>query len=157
VFDPSGIYSYSTISVGDDVFIGPQAVMTAAKGITIGNKVMMGPRVMFIGGNHNTSRLGVFMADVKEKREEDDQPIVVEDDVWVGAGAIVLKGVVLGRGSIVAAGAVVTKSVPPYAVVGGTPARVLKWRWTVAEILRHEETLYDPGQRLSESQLARVR
>jgi len=155
VFDPNGIYSWATISVGDDVYIGPEAVMSAVKGITIGNKVMMGPRVMFIGGNHNTSQLGTFMADVKEKRETDDLPIVVEDDVWIGAGAMIFKGVILGRGSIVAAGAVVTKSVPPYAIAAGIPARVLKWRWDEDEIQRHELGLYPPEKRLSRAALSR--
>ncbi len=90
-----------------------------------------------------------------EKRPGDDQPVVIEDDVWIGSDAILLKGVHLSRGCIVAAGAVVTKSVPPYAVVAGVPARVIKFRWDVDTILRHEQILYPPDSRLSRDALLR--
>lgn len=73
-----------------------------------------------------------------EKRIEDDPGVVIEDDVWVGTRAIILAGVTIGRGAVVAAGAVVTKSVPPYAIVGGNPARILRMRWSEADIIEHE-------------------
>lgn len=117
-FDPYGLYSYKTIFVGNDVFIGYGAVFQATESrIIIGNKVMFGPNVTIMGGDHNTSVVGKFMYDVKEKRPEDDQPVIIEDDVWVGTGAIILKGVTIGRGSIVAAGSVVTQDVLPYTIV----------------------------------------
>jgi acetyltransferase-like isoleucine patch superfamily enzyme len=157
-FDAFGYYSYSNITIGDDVFIGDGASFAAARTtITIGNKVMFGPQVMIRGGNHNTSVRGVFMFDVKEKRPEDDQPVVIEEDVWVGARAVLLKGVRIGRGAIVAAGAVVTRPVPPYAVVGGVPAKVLSFRWPVDDILQHEEQLYPPACRLPRVVLEQTR
>ena len=58
-----------------------------------------------------------------------DQPVVIEDDVWVGANVTILKGVTIGHGSVVAAGAVVTKSCPPYSIIGGVPAKVLRKRF----------------------------
>ncbi len=64
-----------------------------------------------------------------EKLPENDQDIILEGDNWIGANAIILKGVTIGYGSIVAAGAVVTKSVPPYSIVGGVPAKVIKPRF----------------------------
>jgi acetyltransferase-like isoleucine patch superfamily enzyme len=153
-FDASGYYSFHSISIGDDVFIGNGAHFSAAiSEIRIGNKVMFGPNVTIRGGNHNTSVSGVYMADVKTKRPEDDQPVVIEDDVWIGCNATILKGVTLGRGSVIAAGAVVTRSVPPYAVAGGVPAKILKFRWSVEESMEHERELYPESQRLSIEQL----
>ena len=142
IFDPSGRYSFNTISVGNDVYIGPGAQFSSIKSITIGNKIIFGPNVTIMGGDHNTSQIGRFMYDVQEKCSEDDLPIVIEDDVWIGTGAIILKGVTIGRGSIVAAGAVVTKNVPPYLIVGGVPAKVLRVRFDIETIIRHETALY---------------
>lgn len=148
-FDPDGYYTYETIEVGNDVFIGPRAQLSAPQSrIVIGNKVMLGPNVTIMGGDHNTSQVGRFMFDVKEKLLENDLPVIIEDDVWVGAGATILKGVRLRRGCIVAAGALVTKDVPPYAIVGGVPARVMRFRWVVDMILTHEKLLYPPEERL---------
>lgn len=156
-FDGFGEYSFGTISIGDDVFIASGAQFSATVSeIRIGNKVMFGPDVTIRGGNHNTSVVGAYMYDVKTKRPEDDQPVVIEDDVWVGCRATILKGVTIGRGAVVAAGAVVTRSVPPYAIVGGVPARVLKFRWTVEGILEHERRLYPAEHRSSESQLRAI-
>jgi maltose O-acetyltransferase len=149
-FDPDGYYTYQNIHLGDDVIIGRGAtLMASGSKIIIGNKVMFGPEVMLIAGNHNTAVRGKAMFDVKEKRAEDDQDIVLEDDVWVGARAIILKGVIVRRGAIIAAGAVVTRDVPPYAVVAGNPAKVLRFRWTPDEILVHERALYPSEERLN--------
>lgn len=99
--------------------------------------------VLFITGNHRIDLLGKYMIDVQnnEKNAEDDANIIIEDDVWIASRAIILKGVHIGRGSVVAAGAVVTKDVAPYSVVGGVPARFIKYRFTAEEILRHEKEL----------------
>lgn len=139
-FDPWGQYTYRTISVGDDVFIGKGAcIMAAETTITFGNKIMLGPNVTIRGGNHNTSVIGAYMYDVKHKRPEDDQPVIIEDDVWIGAGATVLKGVTIGRGSIVAAGAVVTKSMPENSIIGGIPAKVIKQRFSDQDWEKHRK------------------
>ncbi len=153
VFYPtmSDIY-YRKIKVGNNVFIGPGAsFMAFISSISIGDKVMFGPNVIIRGGNHSTHIVGKFMADYRtaDKLPEDDQPVVIENDVWVGTGAIILKGVRIGRGAIVAAGAVVTRDVPPYSIAGGVPARVIRFRWSNDEILRHEELLYKPEDRLT--------
>jgi maltose O-acetyltransferase len=153
-FDPSGLYTFDTIFVGHDVNLGWRPIMLAARSrIVIGNKVMFGPEVVVIGGGHNTSVVGQFMHDVNDKRPEDDLGVTIEDDVWVGARAILLRGVRVGRGAIVAAGAVVTKGVPPYAVVAGVPAQVVKFRWDTDTILEHERQLYPPDQRFARDAL----
>lgn len=143
VFDPYGLYSFSTIEVGNDVYVGPGATLTATNSIIImGNKIMLGPNVSIIGGNHNTSVIGRFMCDIKEKRLEDDQPVIIEDDVWIGTNVTILKGVTIGTGSIVAAGAVVTKSQPPYSIIGGIPAKVIKNRFSKEDLQNHLSLLY---------------
>ncbi len=153
LFDPDGQYTFETISVGDDVSIGAGAVFIAKESwIQIGSKVLFAPNVTIRGGNHNVMVVGKFMYDVHEKRPQDDQPVIIEDDIWVGSNAIILKGVRLGRGCIVGAGAVVTKNVPPYAVVVGNPARVLKFRFDFDTIILHDAALYPPEKRLSGEQ-----
>ena len=135
--------SPETIYIGDNVQLGSGAFLSAVNTfIRIGDKVMFGPQVAIIAGNHNTAVLGAFMFDVKTKRPEDDQPVIIEDDVWISFRAIILKGVTIGRGSIVAAGSVVTRDVPRYAIVAGVPARVVQMRWGEAEIAQHEQILY---------------
>jgi len=81
--------------------------------------------------------------------------VTIGGDFWVGMRAIILHGVDIGRGAIVGAGAVVTKSVPPYAIVGGVPARVIRFRWDVETILRHEAALYTLEERMSRYELER--
>ena len=141
IFYPDSYFSYETIEIGDDVYIGPRANFVGIKGIKIGNKVMFGPDVSIIGGDHNTTQLGKFMYDVHDKLPENDLPVVIEDDVWVGACAIILKGVTLGTGSIVAAGSLVLKDIPPYSVVAGVPANVIKMRFNDSDLAKHIELL----------------
>lgn len=109
---------------------------------------MFGPEVVIIGGNHNTRMIGSFMSDVHEKEIGDDADVSIADDVWIGARTIVLKGVKIGRGAIVGAGSVLTKDVPPYAVMVGNPAKLTKFRWTPETIVRHEEQLYSVAERI---------
>ncbi|TAJ43725.1 acyltransferase [Methanofollis fontis] len=158
-FDPDGEYYFENIFVGDDVSLGSRPTLIASRSsIHIGNKVMFGPEVTIRGGNHNTTFIGKYMIDVRDvdKRPEDDLGVVIDDDVWIGTRAIILHGVTVGRGAIVAAGAVVTRSVPPYSVVAGVPAKVIKFRWDVDTILRHEETLYPIEKRFSRKYLEKI-
>lgn len=91
--------------------------------IEIGDNVLLGPKVTIWGRDHGLKKdqLICEQPHVKEK-------IIIGDDVWIASHAVVLKGVKIGKGAVVAAGAVVTKDVPEYAIVGGVPARVLKYR-----------------------------
>jgi acetyltransferase-like isoleucine patch superfamily enzyme len=157
LFDPDGCYTFRTIEVGDDVTLGERAILVASDSrIIIGNKVMFGPGVTIIGGDHNTSVVGAFMYDVFEKRPQDDQDVIIEDDVWVGANALILKGVRLGRGSIVAAGSLVYRDVPPYTTVAGVPAVKVNRRFDIETILAHEKVLYSADKRLERSYLEKV-
>ena len=130
------------VFLGNDVYIGNDCWLTAPNArIIIGNKVMFAPQVALITGDHNTRVVGTAMFDVHDKAPGDDADIRIEDDVWVGFRAIVLKGVTLGSGCVVAAGAIVTRDVPCYAIVAGSPARVVGMRFTPEEIRVHEAAL----------------
>ena len=109
---------------------------------------MVANEVLFITGNHRYDIIGKRMIEVtnKEKRKQDDLDITIEDDVWIGSRAIILKGVTIGRGSIVGAGAVVTKSTPPYSIVAGNPAKMVKVRFTESEIQEHEKLIQGHGK-----------
>lgn len=156
-FDPDGSYSFQKIFVGKNVSLGLNPILMAELSeIRIGNNVMFGPEVVVIGGNHNTKCIGSFMKNVNEKLSNDDLNVIIEDDVWIGSRALILRGVCVGRGSIVGAGAVVTKSIPPYSVVGGNPAKVMSFRWGIDSILEHEALLYPVEKRLSRHYLEQI-
>lgn len=145
IFHPSNSsFTYSNISLGNNVFIGDNArFWCVLSSITIMDHVVFAPNVSIIAGNHSYHIVGKWITDYNtgDKRKEDDLPVVIESDVWVGTNVTILNGVKVGRGAIVAAGAIVTKDVPAYAIVGGVPAKVLGYRFTKEEIVRHEELL----------------
>lgn len=111
--------------------------------LTIGKKVIFGPHPTIITGDHRIDVIGKHLMDVtdEEKLPENDAPIVIEDGVWRGANVTILKGVTIGRGSIVAAGAVVTQSCAPYSIIGGVPAKLIKMRFSPEQIAEHESLL----------------
>lgn len=104
--------------------------------LEIGNFVSIAEGVIFIlGGNHNIKTLSTFPIKTKIFKRVNDEvfskgKIVVEDDVWIGMNTLILSGIKIGKGAIVGAGSVVTKDIPPYSIVGGNPARVLKYRFS---------------------------
>lgn len=111
------------ISLGDYSGIGLNARIQGP--LTIGSYVMMGPDVLIYTKNHEFNRLDIPMM---EQGNTQPKEVIIEDDVWIGARAIILPGVTIGKGAIIAAGAVVTKDVEPYAIVGGNPAKQIKSR-----------------------------
>lgn len=126
------IQGYDNIICGDNVWIGHECrFLTTRAKIIFKDHVMFGPGVTVITGNHRIDIKDKCIMDitVSEKRPEDDQDVVFEGDNWIGANALILKGVTLGRGSVVGGGAVVHRSVPPYAVVAGNPAKIIKMRF----------------------------
>ena len=134
-------FTHKTISIGDHVHIGNSCVIQSAHGnIKIGNHVMFGPGVNIHGGDHVMNQVGVYMDQV-QKNFGDDPELVVDDDVWIGANAIILGGVTIGRGAVIGAGTIVTKSVPSYSVVVGNPGRVIKKRFSKEQIIEHERLL----------------
>jgi acetyltransferase-like isoleucine patch superfamily enzyme len=112
-----------SIVIGDDCFIGTGCEFNIDFRLTIGNHCLVASGSRFIDHDHGTDT-AVLMA----KQKCISGPIVVGQNVWIGANCVVLAGVEIGEGAIVAAGAVVTKSVAPNAIVGGVPARLIKYR-----------------------------
>lgn len=113
---------HAGIRIGDDCLIGEYSVIRGQGGVTIGNRVYTSPMTQIIAVNH------VFNDPNKPFIDQGitAEGIIVEDDVWLGSAAVITDGVRIGQGAIVAAGAVVTKDVPPHTVVAGVPARVIK-------------------------------
>lgn len=109
--------SGGTLRIGDDVFINQGADIWAAVLVQIGDRVLLGPHVTIVDDSAH---------DVAPDVPRRVAPVVVEDDVWLGRRCIVMPGVTIGRFSVVGAGAVVTKDVPPCSVVVGMPARVVR-------------------------------
>jgi maltose O-acetyltransferase len=117
------IDSGAEIDIGDNSGIGLNAYITGP--LVIGRDVVMGPSCTIIGMNHKTTRTDIPM--IQQGYHPKVAP-VIEDDVWIGANVTILPGKRIGTGSVVAAGAVVTRDVPPLSVVGGNPARVIRRR-----------------------------
>ena len=113
----------SRVSLGDNSGIGVNAFVSAY--VTIGNDVMMGPDCMLFTSNHSMSDLTTPMW---KQSPAEPRPIVIEDDVWIGARVIILPGVRVGTGSVIGAGSVVTHDVDPYSIVGGNPAKLIRYR-----------------------------
>lgn len=101
-----------------------------------------------ISGNHRIDIPGKYMSEVTDamKRLEDDQDVVIEDDVWIGCNAIILKGVTIGTGAVIAAGAVVTKDVAPYSIVGGNPAKLIRKRFSAEQLAEHKSLLEEDNE-----------
>ena len=109
------------IRVGANVAINHGVFLLGRTGITIGNDVVLSARCMLVDGG-----LALDDSNPTADRSHSGASIFLEDGAWIGAGAIILAGVTVGRNSVVGAGSVVTRDVPPNSVVGGNPARVLR-------------------------------
>ena len=112
------------LKMGDRSNIGPYSWIGCSGYIEIGNDVMMGPRCNLLAENHAFDRTDLPM----NRQGVVRGTIVIEDDVWLGANCSITSGVRIGRGSIIAAGAVVTHDVPPWSIAGGVPARIIRSR-----------------------------
>jgi acetyltransferase-like isoleucine patch superfamily enzyme len=114
--------NFSKIVIGCNCTINRNSIVIGK--VTIGDFVLIAPNSVIVGSNHNFQRLDLPI----KKQGISSKGIIIEDDVWIGANVTILDGVIIGKGSIVAAGSVVTKYIEPYSIVGGIPAKVIKKR-----------------------------
>jgi acetyltransferase-like isoleucine patch superfamily enzyme len=112
------------IDVGEDVSINPYCVLYGHGGLTIGNHVLIATGCVVIPANHVIDNPDMTI----RSQGLNCRGIHVEDDVWIGAKAVILDGVTIGRGAVIGAGAVVTRNIPPGAIAVGVPARVARYR-----------------------------
>ncbi len=135
-------FDFKNICLSDNVAVSNGAHWSAPNArIIVGKKVMFGPNSTILTGDHVFDVVGKYMYDCNLKRTGDDLDVVIEDDVWVGANVTILKGVTIGKGAIVAACALVREDVPSYAIVGGVPAKVLRFRFSREDLIEHERIL----------------
>jgi len=145
-------WAKNNISIGNNFYMGRNSQIECD--IEIGNNVICGNNVAFVGKyDHNFKELGKPIRLSSQIRDKDYQwkglnsKTIVDDDVWIGYSAIIMSGIKIGRGAIIAAGAIVTKDVMPYHIVGGNPAKKITERFTSEEIDLHELKLY--GKRIT--------
>ncbi|KAF0318015.1 acetyltransferase [Colletotrichum asianum] len=132
--EPPFIPDYGcNVVIGENCFINFNCTILDTSLVIIGNRVQLGPNVSIYSAGHETSVLS------RIKFVEFGDPVHIEDDAWIGGGTIILPGVTIGKGSTIGAGSIVTKSIPPYSVAMGAPAKVVKKLPTV------EEELADPN------------
>lgn len=143
---PNNIFDINKVSVGKYTYGRLEVLMfNNENNLRIGSFCSIAPKTVFLlSADHYTDHISSFPYKVKVTKSLDREgiskgDIIVDDDVWIGYGTTVLSGVHIGQGAIVAAGSVVTKDVPPYAIVGGVPAKVIKYRFSpemITELLK---------------------
>ena len=152
---PCHIGKVGNVFVGDYVKIryGLTIINANEESVHVKKYTVIAPDVTIITNNHK-STVSIPQVLLGESHINDwSADVCIEEDVWVGARATILPGATLGRGCIVGANAMVTKSVPPYALVMGMPARITGVKFSLADIERHEEALYPPEERISHEDL----
>lgn len=145
---PQNVYLYEDTKIVDATIMTPYCkfIMMKHSSATEGLKV--------ITGNHER-RIGRFFRSIKQEEKNIglDADVVVEEDCWIGVNVTLLMGVTVRRGTTIAAGAVVGKSTAPYSIVGGVPAKHIKFYWTIDQVLEHEAKLYPENERYTREQL----
>lgn len=149
VLNPNNLYLDELTNIDEDAIImntRARFIMKKYSGAAFGLTVITGGHISVPGKHHK--QINDKIKDEIDFNHEEDQDIIVDEDVWIGARAILLRGVHLGRGCIVGAGSVVRRSVPPYAMVAGNPAKIIGFRFTPKEMEIHEAALMPEGERI---------
>ena len=134
---------------------GVRIVASPKQNVIIKQFAAIGANSILIPGNH-TPTVGVPQYLSYLGVNDVNSTLVINEDVWVGASSILLSKAQIGRGAIIAGGSVVTKEVPPYAVVGGSPSKIIAVRFSIEEIIEHEKNLYPSESRFTEKYLDEI-
>lgn len=148
IINPKNVFIYTDTGMGNCSISAVNARFIVKKGTAIGGGLNAHT------GNH-ARIIGTFLNQIRDcdKPKGYDRDIVIDEDAWIGSNVTLLAGVHIGRGATVAAGAVVTKDIPPYCIAGGIPAKVIKAYWDIPQIIEHEKKLYPEKDRYSENEL----
>jgi len=122
--------------IDEYAYIGPGCIVQ--QGVSIGKYTMLANNVMIVGGDHNFRNCDfpiIFSGREKRKKTK------IGVDCWIGAGSIIMAGVTIGDGAIIAAGSIVTKDIPPYSIYGGNPARFIKTRFDPEDEIKYKEMI----------------
>ena len=158
---PCSLSGAKNIFIGEGCVIDANSILYATHAkIKLKKHVISAKGLCIVTGAHER-HVGKFCATISDKEKDLskqlDHDVVVEDDVWFGLNVTVMPGVVIGRGCSIGAGAVVTKSLPPYCVAAGVPAKPIKFYWSIEEIIEHEAILYQENERYSRVELEEFR
>lgn len=169
-------YCHPSVQLGANFTVGGAKNVFLYEGVSIGGGHISATNAKFVMKKNSVSSTGLMVRTGNHMQEvgkwfryiddayklshsapgEYDKDVTVEEDVWLGVNVTLLSGVTVGRGSIVAAGAVVSKDVPPYSIVGGVPAKFIKFKWNIDQILEHEAKLYPEEEWYTREQLEEI-
>lgn len=151
ISNPSNMYLMGNNSVRDAVILNLNAkfIMGYGSGAAEGLKVATGNHAQLIGRYYRSITEA-------EKPSGFDKDVEVKEDVWMGINVTLLSGVTVCRGAVISAGAVVNRDIPPYCIAGGVPAKPIKFKWTIDQILEHEAALYPENERYTREQLEKI-
>lgn len=151
ISNPENVFLYGNNGLNNATILTTNArfIMGVNSGAASGLKVVTGNHARIVGIPYRS-----ITEDIKPKGLDED--VIVKEDVWIGINVTLLSGVTVERGATVAAGSVVTKSIPPYSICAGVPAKVIKFYWTVDQILQHEEKIYPENERYTRDQLEHI-
>lgn len=151
---PENVYMYENTKVENSTISAllSKFIMKKGSAAAEGLSVHTGNHMQMVGKFYRT----ITNEDKLNSGKVFDKDVVVEEDVWIGCNVTLLSGAHLGRSSVIAAGAVVNSDIPPYCIAGGVPAKPIKFKWTIDQILEHEAILYPETERFSREELEKI-